>query len=178
MQHILVFGAPGAGSTTFAQELAAKVQLPCHDLEDFFSAPKKEFYPRPQVESETERFYKTLKEQSQWILSGSIALWDTEITELLHGVIYLQMIRTKRLQRLKEREIQKHGEKIADSSTKEFKSFNQYMYWASQFDQGGLERESKILHENWLSKRECPVLRLDASLPLEQSLSTVLEEWF
>ena len=177
MQRILVFGGPGAGSSTLGLELSTRIDLPLLDIADFFSIPPKEFHARPQSPEEEQKFQDALGGK-RWILAGSIASWNSQAEPFFDGVIYLQLRRTLRLTRLREREIQRLGEEVTEPSHKGFKRFNQYMYWASQFDQAGMERESKILHENWLRNLAVPILRLDASAPVENCVSKIFEDWF
>ena len=170
MQRILVFGAPGAGSSTLGAELGIHFKWSHLDLCDFFSIPAKEFYPRPNNDQEIESLLESLQQKPEWIFSGSVSSLDLEIESLLDGVIYLQLRRPARLQRLRERETARLGNEVTDPTHKGFKRFNQYMYWASQFDQAGMERESKILHESWLRNLSVPVMRMDASQSLEDCI--------
>lgn len=68
-----------------------------------------------------------------------------------------------RLERLRRREIERHC-----AASEEF------LAWAAAYDDGGPEIRSRALHEAWLSRLPCPVLRLDGALTTEERVVRTL----
>ena len=54
------------------------------------------------------------------------------------------------------------------------KQHQQFMEWATAYDNSGLEMRSRLLHEQWLAHLPCPVLRLEGDTTTEAQLATVL----
>ena len=83
MEKVIIVGCPGAGKTTFAVALGAKLHIPVHHLDAHFWL--KNWTPRPQ--EEFRHIQTELMQQDRWILDGNfkksvphrIAMADTII---------------------------------------------------------------------------------------------------
>lgn len=90
--------------------------------------------------------------------------WGIELEDSFSLIVFLTVPTEVRGTRLKEREMQRFG--AADPA---------FLTWAAQYDQGILEGRSLSKHNRWLSKRSCPVLRIDGDTSTEHRLARVLE---
>jgi hypothetical protein len=82
------------------------------------------------------------------------------------------------MQRLQEREIERYGPEIHDSGHPMYKVHRDFLEWAKAYDTGGTEIRSKQLHEEWLSKIEIPVLRIEGNFSVEENAMAVLQKIF
>ena len=64
----------------------------------------------------------------------------------------------------------------SSKTPKEFKIFNRFMYWVSQFDQAGIDRESKILHQKFLNSISITIFRANGLLN-EEELTQQTIDW-
>jgi uridine kinase len=174
MKRILIFGGPGVGATTLGRELAARLSLSHFDLRKIFSVREDHYLPVPQDEEEQRNLEVNLSQNPGWILCGPICQWGENLTSLLDLVVFLRLPRRVRLERLKLREIQERGENCLKEGMREFRVFNRFMYSAGQYDQAGPGRDSKILHDIWLSKLQVPILRLEEDAPVQDWVEKVV----
>jgi hypothetical protein len=93
-------------------------------------------------------------------------------------VVFLLIPPDVRMQRLREREIQRYGPGINDTGHPMHKIHRDFLAWAKAYDTGGTEMRSKKLHEAWLSKIEVPVLRIEGNPSVEESAAAVLQKIF
>jgi hypothetical protein len=80
-------------------------------------------------------------------------------------IVYLTVATSVRLERLREREVRELG--AVDE---------EFLAWASRYDDGGLDVRSRALHEQWLERRRSAVLRVEGTPPLNECLRLVLDE--
>jgi len=84
------------------------------------------------------------------IISGSILNWGLELEDSLSLIVFLSVPADVRVARLKTREMRLYGRVDPE-----------FLAWAAQYDEGKMSGRSREKHEQWLSQRACPVLRID-----------------
>ena len=163
-QKIHITGASGSGTTSLGRALAARLGVPFFDSDDFFWKPTSP--PYQEKRSPKERLALILNELQQnesHILSGSICRWDPPLEKSFDAVVYLSVRTEVRIARLEEREQAEVG--FVDS---------EFINWASQYDTGGMDMRSRILHEKWLESLTCPILKLDGERYLSELIDVVI----
>ena len=171
--NLLIFGAPGSGVSTLSEKLSAKLDVPYIKLHNEQKPPDA---GDPTIISEEVFVQATnnLKKKG-YIIDGSPCLLSWQL-ERLNGVIYLITPKLERLQRLRNRELTSQGADILKEGCRPFRVFNRYMYWVSQFDQAGVDRESKLLHQKFLSSLSIPIFRANGLLSIEE-LTQQTHDW-
>ena len=163
--RIHITGASGSGTTTLGKTLGQKLQYPLLDADDYFWLPTTP--PFKQKRDRTERLAGILRDsraQSSCIVSGSIVGWGDEIEHSFDLIIYLWIPPDIRLERLRRREIERHGQ-----------IDEEFIAWAARYDTDDLTVRSRILHQNWLAKMQCPVLRIEGDRTVDSRLRGVLD---
>ena len=95
-----------------------------------------------------------------WVLSGSLDGWGDPIIPFLDLVVFVYAPTTIRLQRLRERESRRFGlDAVAGGSM--HKEVEDFIEWASHYDDGTREGRNLARHQAWLATLPCRVLRLD-----------------
>lgn len=162
-RRIHVIGASGAGATTLGRALADALAIPHHDDDDYFHLPTTPPYQQQRDVADRLRLMKEMfLDRPDWVLSGSLAGWGDPIIPLLDLVVFLYVPTEIRLRRLRERETRR-GWLDED-----------FIEWASHYDEGTREGRNLPLHEAWLRALPCPVLRLDGTLPVAELVAKVL----
>lgn len=172
--NLLVFGAPGSGVSTLCKNLSKALNFQYVSLGNRCEPPDSGD-PISINDQELAKLQRQLQETKGHVIDGSPCQLDFS-TEELDGIIYLMTPRVQRLQRIRDREVAVQGEKILEEGCKEFKIFNRFMYWVSQFDQAGIDRESKILHQKFLNSISIPILRANGLLN-EEELTQQTIDW-
>ena len=157
--HIL--GAAGSGTTTLGQLLAEKLGVHHHDTDHFFWEVTDPPFQKSRSHDERRRLLQlVLDEESSWILSGSLCGWGDVFIPLFTHVVFCRVPTQERLERIRRRETQRFGARI-EAGGDMFKMHEDFLTWAAGYDTGGPEMRSLALHEAWLQRLRCPVLRLE-----------------
>lgn len=98
------------------------------------------------------------------IVSGSVVRWGAELEDAFDLIVYLHLPAELRLQRLRDREMQRYG-----------RIDPEFIAWAASYDDGDLTVRSRLLLDQWLAARKVPVLRL-GDMTVEARVAAVLAQ--
>lgn len=175
INRIHILGASGSGTTTLGRTLSEKLKLFHFDTDDYFwMLTNPPFQKKRSCEERKEILRKDLVSHKKWILSGSLCGWGDAFIPYFDLVIFLLVPKELRINRLIEREKRRYGERI-ESGGSLYKQHKEFIEWASQYDDGDLNIRSRKLHEKWLGKLSCKVLRLEGFHDLDDMIDTVLK---
>jgi adenylate kinase family enzyme len=149
--RVLILGASGSGTTTLARALGNDLSFRVFDTDDYYwllSAPPFQRKQDPNVR--LAKLLEDLKVTSRAIISGSILNWGLELEDSLSLIVFLNVSADVRIARLEMREMRLYGRVDPE-----------FLAWAAQYDEGKMSGRSREKHEQWLSQRTCPVLRID-----------------
>lgn len=121
-----------------------------------------------------ELLHADLVKESDWVLSGSLCDWGDFAIPLFTLVIFLWIPSDLRLKRLREREIDRYGIQALSPGGWFYQNHLDFMDYASAYEMGGLDIRSKTLHEQWIAKQPCPVLRIEIPLPVKELVNVVV----
>lgn len=164
--RIHITGASGSGTTTLGIALAAALDCPHFDSDDYFWLPTDEPYTEPRDSEERNRMLlDDLRANEDCVESGSLPRWSEEITAMFDAVVFLWIPAEVRLERLRAREQRKLGHVDEE-----------FMEWAASYDRpGNRETRSRLLHDEWLDRLHCPVLRIEGDTTNEARCRRVLD---
>ncbi len=115
-----------------------------------------------------------LSKCEQSILSGALCGWGDSFKSHFDMVIFLWIPQNLRLERLRQREFQRYGDKIfAGGSMHE--QYETFIEWASLYDVAGLEVRSKILHEHWMEDLNCPIVKIEGDYSVLERVKIILD---
>ena len=80
--------------------------------------------------------------------------------------VFLFLQADLRLQRLRLRDRQRHGDRILPGQDM-YEIHTEFMAWAARYDSAGLEQRSRRLHQQWSQKLPCPPLQLDSDQSID-----------
>ena len=164
-QAINIVGGPGCGCTTLGKALANKLQFRFFDGDDFYWLPSVPPFRNKRDADERNRILcEALNSgDGRFVLASSVDSWGDVVTRRLDTVIFLTAPKEVRLERIHQREVERHGQADPD-----------FIDWASRYDEGDRPGRSKPRHESWISMLGCTVYRIDSSGSLEETLKTTL----
>jgi adenylate kinase family enzyme len=172
--RIHVTGASGAGVTSLGRALANALAVPHHDTDDYFWQPTSPPYQQMRERADRLRLmHEMFVPRAEWVLSGSLAGWGDAIIPGFDLVVFLTTPREIRLQRLRTREAARYGADAVAPGGSRHKETEEFLEWASHYEDGDLVSRSLAKHQEWLAALPCPVLRLDGSRPLPELVAAV-----
>jgi adenylate kinase family enzyme len=172
--RIHIMGASGAGVTSLGRALADALAIPHHDTDDYFWQPTTPPYQDKREIAERLRLMREVfLPRADWVLSGSLEGWGDPIVAHSDLVVFLATPKGLRLQRLRAREATHFGTDAVAPGGWRHKEFEEFIEWASRYDDGDREGRSLAKHQAWLAALPCRVLRLDGSRPLPELVAEV-----
>ncbi len=175
--RIHILGASGSGTTTFGRALASELSFPFFDTDDFYWMPSNPPYVEKRPVSERIRLMKELfLERPRWVLSGSLTSWSETFIPYFDCVIFLSLNDELRLKRLRHREVTRYGEDALSEGGVHYKAYSAFMNWAKQYENVTFDGRSRSVHEKWLSKLECQIIRLNSEYEVDELVKRATKE--
>ena len=172
--RIHIMGASGAGVTSLGRALADALAIPHHDTDDYLWQPTTPPFQKTRERADRLRLMNEMfLPRAEWALSGSLAGWGDAIIPAFDLVVFVTTPKEIRLQRLRAREAMRYGANAVAPGGWRHKDTEEFIAWASNYEDGDLASRSLAMHEAWLAALPCPVLRLDGSRPLPELVAEV-----
>lgn len=179
LPRIHITGASGCGVSTLGGALASRLGATHLDTDDFYWLPTDPPYRETRERTERLRLIEKAMDAARtgWVLSGSLDGWGDPLIPRFERVVFLSAPTEVRLARLKAREQQRYGDGIAPGGPLEQKH-RDFIAFAEGYETGvftgALAGRHRARHEAWLARLPCPVVRLDAALPIEALVDAVI----
>jgi adenylate kinase family enzyme len=168
-QRIHILGASWVGTTTLGNLLAKRLNITHFDTDEYFwiktSIPYTE---KREVNQRIELLKADLQKHQSWVLSGSLCGWGDFAIPMFSLVVFLWIPHGLRMERLRAREIERYGLEAISPGGWFYKNHEEFMAWAAQYDSPGTDIRKRELHEQWMSKLPCKVLRLEQPMPVQE----------
>jgi len=173
VSRIHIMGASGSGTTTLAKALANELGYKHFDTDNYYWIPSEIPFTRTRlIEERQSLLKKDLKNHDSWILSGSLCGRGYYIYPAFRAGYYLWIPRDIRISRLVKREKERYGSSIGPGGNRH--ELSSFITWAEKYDEGDIEIRSKRLHEVWLSRLECPILRIEGDMAVKKHVNIVI----
>jgi len=165
--RIHIMGASGSGVTTLGRAAADALAFPHHDTDDYYWLPTTPPYRRKRAIDDRVRLMREVfLDRSDWVLSGSLDGWGDPIVPLFDLVVFVQAPIEVRLHRLREREMRHFGAEAVSPGGWRHRETEEFIEWASHYEDGSREGRSLARHLAWPSTLRCPVLHADGTRPI------------
>jgi adenylate kinase family enzyme len=168
-----IVGASGSGTTTLGRAIAGEVGIPCYDTDSFYWYKTDPPFVLKRPVLERIHLLEPLLAGDSWVLSGSLCGWGDGFVSCFTHVVFLRLENTIRLERLRQREYERYGERIHSDMKQTHEDF---MAWCNLYETAGTEVRSLVLHRAWLQKLSCPVLELRSEQKVEE-LCRQIKTW-
>ena len=168
-------GASGAGVTSLGRALAESLALPHHDTDDYFWRPTTPPYrDKRDVADRLRLMHEVFLDRADWVLSGSLDGWGGPIVSFFDMVVFVYTPTNVRLQRLRDREARHFGAEAVAPGGWRHEDTEEFLDWASHYDDGSREGRNLARHRAWLATLPCPVVRLDGTRPTHALVQDVI----
>ena len=168
-----ITGASGAGTTTLGAHLALALDAPHHDTDSYYWMPTDPPYrdKRP-VPERLSLMQQLFVPQERWVLSGSCMGWGDSLIAHFDLVVLLTIPTDLRMARLKQREHDHYGDRIAPRGDMA-EAHAAFMDWAGRYDDPDFTSRSRRRHLAWCKSLTCPVLHLDSTAPVADLVASI-----
>lgn len=174
--RIHILGASGSGTTTLGQALAERLQCLHFDTDEYFWLPTDPpFVTKRASIARQQRLMDDLTAHDSWILSGSLCGWGDIAIPLFALVVFLWLPTAIRLERLRQREHQRYGERIMPGGDM-YTGSQAFLDWAVSYDDGDVNMRSRRLHEQWLGTLPCPIICIEGEYAMAEQLAVLVAE--
>lgn len=176
-QHqIHIFGASGSGCSSLGQALAEKLELSFFDADDYYwQKTEPPFILKNSPEHRVKHLLSDISETEGWIISGSLVSWGDAFVPLFSKAIFLSLPAEIRLERLRQREKQRFGERIEKGGDR-YEASQAFLDWAALYDTAGKNIRSLAMHEAWIKKLPCKVIRLQSLKPVPDIVNNIIQQ--
>jgi hypothetical protein len=145
------------------------------DIDDIFWQKTDPPFQTPVPREQRERDLLAAAEQAgSFVASGSAAGWDGAILPLLRLGVFVQTPTETRLERLKQREFDRFGERILPGGDM-YDNHVEFLAWAAKYDGGDVNMRSRAMHERWIETVPCPIIRVDGTRDYRQTAMEIAE---
>ncbi|SKA13083.1 Adenylate kinase [Consotaella salsifontis] len=167
--HIHITGASGSGVSTLGHALAARLQLTHLDTDDFYwEATDPPYQLKRPIDKRLDRIRRAFEEAHQgWVLSGSLDSWGEPLVNLFDLVVFIETPAKVRLERLRSRELARHGAEALAPGGAMHATHTAFMAWAACYERGDRSGRSLTGHRAWLQVLPCPWLHVEGIRPVE-----------
>jgi adenylate kinase family enzyme len=154
--------------------MADALAISHHDTDDYFWRPTNPPYQEMREVADRLRLMREVfLDRSDWVLSGSFDSWGSPIVPFFDLVIFLYVPTAIRLSRLRARESRRFGSDAVAPGGWMHQQAEEFVEWASHYDDGTREGRNLARHQAWLAALPCRVLRLDGTRPLPELVKEV-----
>jgi adenylate kinase family enzyme len=173
---IHLFGASGSGVTTTGLALASYLRFTYVDSDAYFWLPTQPPFTQRRPAAERNALIAAdLALHQNWVLGGSVIHWGQEVFPSFDLIVFLYLPASIRLQRLRQRELQRYGNIIYTHPERK-KQFDDFMAWCADYDYcTGLANRNIKAHRQWLSQQHAPVLLIEGDYTVEERLNRILQ---
>lgn len=172
--RIHLFGASGSGTTTLGRRLAEALGAHHFDTDAYYWLPTDPpFTTKRDPVERIAMIERDVRDLDDWVLSGSLCSWGDPLLPHFTLAVFLHLDPDVRMARLAARERGRYGARIAPGGDLH-EAHRAFLAWARSYDHAVAPVRSLDLHERWMARLACPVLRLDASAPADALCAEVL----
>jgi adenylate kinase family enzyme len=171
--HIL--GASGSGTTTIGKRLSQLYEIPHFDSDDIYWKQTEIPYTKSQAKAVRRKLLKKIIDtNNSWVISGSATSWGELLLAHSDIIILVSCPTEVRLNRLKKRETERYGSRV-ELGGDMHKNSQEFLNWASLYDEGGIEVRSKKSQTTWLQQAKCQVFEIE-NLDLNHCIKSIQVE--
>ena len=165
---ILICGLNGAGKSTLGKALAARLGYAFIDSEDLYF-PKEDpayEYAAPRSKEEAVRILESrIRDNSRFVFAAVKGDYGDRLTGALDAAVLVDVPRETRIRRVKDRSFRKFGGLISPGGDLYEKEHRWFALVESRPD-------DEVAR--WLETVQCPVIRVDGTLPAEENIRYLL----
>ena len=179
---IVIFGASGAGSTTLGKDVARRLNYKYLDIDDYLWCWKTKipYTATRSPEKRTSDLINDIKKHPEFVLAGTIFSNQELFNPLFDLAVFITTPAEVCAERVRARELFRWGERVLPGgdmykSNRFHGDVNDYIANAQKYETADVSKFGRKLHELWISKLPCPILRLDGMKSIFENTGLVVK---
>jgi len=172
---IHIFGASGSGTSTLGKKISELWGYTWLDTDDYYWLQTNPPFVKSREKAERVRLIREdIEKYENVVLTGSLSGWGDELIPFFTLVVRIVIDRELRLERIRNRERERFGERIAPGGDMH-EHHLEFLEWAGKYDTAGVEMRSKARHDEWQKLLQCPIVVVDGAEDLEKNCALIKE---
>ena len=171
---IMIMGPSGAGKTTLGKMVAERLNYTFLDIDEYIWRKDTEI-PFSEMYSKTEKISRLTDAVSQcrhFVMAGSMYSFHEHFDPFFELAVFLYADAELRVQRVRKRETEWFGERIAKGGDM-YEAHRKYLNDIAGYDYG-IGGSTLQQHEQWMDSLKCKIIRLDGAMPLMENLAEIV----
>ena len=181
---IIIFGAPGAGSTTLGKEIAKQLNFQYLDIDDYLWRWDTELpltVTRPR-EERTESLMNDIKKHPKFVIAGTIFNDRNLFHPLLDMAVFISTPAEVCAKRVRIREHARWGYRVLPGgdmykTTRFHGDVSDYIANARRYEEADASKFGRKLHEQWIAELPCPVIRVDGLKSISENADWIIMQF-
>lgn len=170
-KKIIICGGNGSGKSTLGYAFSQQTGIPFFDVEDYYFPDKTKEYKYDLVRSKEQvkkLLYDDIVSSDNFMFAAVKPDYGPEINKLYTHVIYINVPKHVRIERVKKRSYEKFGSKIMPGGElfEKEKAFFQMV-----------QNRSDIEVKEWLNNLNIPVIEIDGTRAISENIEFLIKEF-
>ena len=168
-QGIIICGLNGCGKTTAGREVAQRLGFKRMDVEDYYFPASAVPFSVSRTKDEVRALmWADIQKHQNFVMSSVGCDWGDEIEGSFALAVFLTAPKEIRMDRIDRREVIRFGDRVQEGGD---------MYEQQRQFRKFVAGRSEETYRAQLQRLRCPVLELDATLPLEEVVDRICRAW-
>gem|GEM_PF-333789 len=177
---IIIFGAPGSGTTTIGKEVAKQLGFQHFDLDDYIWRfdTKIPYTISTPCEERIQLLMNDISKFPHFVMSGSMDSFNAPFVSLFDLAVYNTAPVEIRAERFRTRELARWGDRVLPGGDM-YEALHQgdYLAIARQYEISGPPYANRKMHEQWAAILPCSVLSIDGTLPVAENVALIIDQY-
>lgn len=174
---IIITGSSGSGKSTLGRLVAAELNIPYFDIDDFLwrwdtPVPYTVMCSR---EEKISGLMNAIAPHDHFCMGGSMSSFHEHFDPLFDLSVLLTCDPALRTRRIQARKLQQFGTRILPGGDM-YEENCRFLASVPSYDDGTGSPNLRD-HTAWLESLPCPMLRLDGARPLEENVRIIVDSW-
>lgn len=173
IKTILIFGASGSGSTTFARSISQKYGYHLIDTDDaIWEKSEPPFTIKKSEEESRSILSEQLETHPYNVICGSFVGWGDQFKHQIDLVVYMHLPLNVRLKRIQTREENRFHERVLPGGDLYLQHLD-FLEWVSQYELLDETKRSQKQHEKWLKDLVVPIIYIKNELSIDELMNLI-----
>ena len=168
-----IFGGAGSGTSTLGRYISSVNGWFFMDTDDYYWEDAAVPYTvKRDIPDRVRLMTEDIEKHENVVISGALSGWGDVLIPYFTLAVRVETDAAVRIERLRKRERDHFGSRI-DPGGDMYDNHREFIEWASQYDEGGLDIRSRARHDEWQKLLQCPLLEVDGALPVETNYEKI-----